>query len=31
LWNYALYCGTSAGVLILVDLPQPSDYSVEVY
>jgi uncharacterized membrane protein YccC len=30
LWNYALYCGAiAAGVLILVDLPQPSSYSAE--
>jgi len=27
-WNYALYCAAiAAGVLILVDLPQPSSYS----
>ena len=32
LWNYALYRGAiAAGVLILVDLPQPSDYSAEGY
>ena len=31
-WNYALYCGAiAAGVLILVDLPQPSNYSAEGY
>jgi len=31
-WNYALYTGAiAAGVLILVDLPQPSDYGVEGY
>ncbi|QRP45612.1 FUSC family protein [Amycolatopsis sp. FDAARGOS 1241] len=31
-WNYALYCAAIAtGVLILVDLPQPSDYSAEGY
>jgi Fusaric acid resistance protein-like len=31
-WNYALYCAAiAAGVLILVDLPQPSDYSAEGY
>ncbi len=31
-WNYALYTGAiAAGVLILVDLPQPSDYSAEGY
>ncbi|MFD3924170.1 FUSC family protein [Streptomyces sp. NPDC058595] len=30
--NYALYCAAiAAGVLILVDLPQPSDYSAEGY
>jgi uncharacterized membrane protein YccC len=29
-WNYAIYSGTiAAGVLILVDLAQPSDYSAE--
>jgi uncharacterized membrane protein YccC len=29
-WNYALYCGAiAAGVLIFVDLPQPSDYAAE--
>jgi uncharacterized membrane protein YccC len=32
LWNYALYTGAiAAGVLILVDLPQPSDYGAEGY
>ena len=32
LWNYALYCAAiAAGVLILVDLPQPSNYSAEGY
>lgn len=31
-WNYALYTGAiAAGVLILVDLPQPSNYSAEGY
>ncbi len=31
-WNYALYCGAiAAGVLILVDLPQPSNYGAEGY
>jgi len=31
-WNYALYAGAiAAGVLILVDLPQPSNYSAEGY
>ena len=31
-WNYALYCtAIAAGVLILVDLPQPSNYSAEGY
>ena len=31
-WNYALYCGAiAAGVLILVDLPQPADYAAEGY
>jgi hypothetical protein len=31
-WNYALYCGAiAAGVLILVDLPQPSSYGAEGY
>jgi len=31
-WNYALYCGAiAAGVLILIDLPQPSDYAAEGY
>jgi uncharacterized membrane protein YccC len=31
-WNYALYCGAIAtGVLILVDLPQPSSYGAEGY
>jgi uncharacterized membrane protein YccC len=31
-WNYALYTGViAAGVLILVDLPQPSNYSAEGY
>jgi uncharacterized membrane protein YccC len=30
--NYALYCGAiAAGVLILIDLPQPSDYAAEGY
>lgn len=29
-WNYALYCGAiAAGVLIFVDLLQPSDYAAE--
>ena len=32
LWNCALYTGAiAAGVLILVDLPQPSDYGAEGY
>ncbi|HET6500603.1 MAG TPA: FUSC family protein [Amycolatopsis sp.] len=31
-WNYALYCAAiAAGVLILIDLPQPSDYAAEGY
>jgi hypothetical protein len=31
-WNYALYCGAiAAGVLLLLDLPQPSDYGAEGY
>jgi uncharacterized membrane protein YccC len=31
-WNYALYCAAvAAGVLLLVDLPQPSSYSAEGY
>ncbi|MET9391953.1 FUSC family protein [Streptomyces sp. NPDC006624] len=31
-WNYALYCAAiAAGVLILLDLPRPSDYSTEGY
>ena len=31
-WNYAFYCAAiAAGVLILLDLPQPSDYSAEGY
>ena len=31
-WNYALYTGAIAsGVLILVDLPQPSNYGAEGY
>ncbi len=31
-WNYALYCGAiAAGVLILVDLPQPGSYSAVGY
>ena len=31
-WNYALYYGAvSAGVLILLDLPQPSNYGAEGY
>jgi len=31
-FNYALYCGAiAAGVLILIDLPQPSDYAAEGY
>jgi len=31
-WNYALYCGAiAAGVLILVDLPQPASYGAEGY
>ena len=31
-WNYALYCGAiAAGVLTLIDLPQPTNYSTEGY
>ena len=31
-WNYAIYCGAvAAGVLILIDLPQPSNYGAEGY
>jgi hypothetical protein len=31
-WNYALYTGAiAAGVLILIDLPQPSNYAAEGY
>jgi Fusaric acid resistance protein-like len=31
-WNYALYCAAiAAGVLILVDLPQPATYSAAGY
>jgi Fusaric acid resistance protein-like len=31
-WNYALYgAAIAAGVLVLVDLPQPSNYSAEGY
>ncbi|MFL5995268.1 MAG: FUSC family protein [Streptomyces sp.] len=31
-WNYALYsAAVAAGVLILLDLPQPSDYAAEGY
>jgi uncharacterized membrane protein YccC len=31
-WNYALYNGAiAAGVLILLDLPQPSNYAAEGY
>jgi uncharacterized membrane protein YccC len=31
-WNYALYCGAiAAGVLTLLDLPQPSNYAAEGY
>lgn len=31
-WNYALYTAAiAAGVLILIDLPQPSDYAAEGY
>jgi hypothetical protein len=31
-WNYAFYCGAiAAGVLILLDLPQPSNYGAEGY
>jgi uncharacterized membrane protein YccC len=31
-WNYAIYCAAiAAGVLILVDLPQPANYSAEGY
>ena len=32
LWNYALYCAAiAAAVLILLDLPQPSNYGAEGY
>lgn len=32
LWNYALYTAAiAAGVLILIDLPQPADYGAEGY
>ncbi|HTR93136.1 MAG TPA: FUSC family protein [Trebonia sp.] len=32
MWNYALYCGVvAAAVLLLVDLPQPTNYSAEGY
>ncbi|WP_243639480.1 FUSC family protein [Streptacidiphilus pinicola] len=32
LLNYALYCAAiAAGVLVLIDLPQPSDYAAEGY
>ena len=31
-WNYALYCGAiAAGVLILLGLPEPSNYAAEGY
>jgi Fusaric acid resistance protein-like len=31
-WNYAFYCGAiAAGVLLLMDLPQPSNYGAEGY
>jgi uncharacterized membrane protein YgaE (UPF0421/DUF939 family) len=31
-WNYALYCAAiAAGVLTLLDLPQPSNYGAEGY
>jgi uncharacterized membrane protein YccC len=31
-WNYAFYCGAiAAGVLILVDLPQPGNYDAVGY
>src|ERR1051326_6460761 len=31
-FNYALYCGAiAAGVLIMLDLPQPTDYAAEGY
>lgn len=31
-WNYAIYCGAvAAGVLILMDLPQPTNYAAEGY
>jgi len=31
-WNYAMYTGAvAAGVLVLVDLPQPTSYSAEGY
>jgi Fusaric acid resistance protein-like len=32
LWNYAVFCGAiAAAALILVDLPQPSNYAAEGY
>jgi uncharacterized membrane protein YccC len=32
LWNYAMYTGAiAAAVLVLLDLPQPTDYSAEGY
>jgi len=31
-WNYAIYCGAvAAGVLLLLDIPQPTDYAAEGY
>ena len=31
-WNYAFYCGAvAAGSLVLLDLPQPSNYGTEGY
>ena len=31
-WNYAFYCGAvAAGVLLLLDLPQPTNYAAEGY
>lgn len=31
-WNYGLYCAAiAAGVLLLIDLPQPTDYAAEGY
>jgi uncharacterized membrane protein YccC len=31
-WNYAIYCAAiAAAVLVLIDIPQPSDYAAEGY